>query len=213
MIDVVIPVGPVRRFLPEALASVRSQGDLIAHIWLVDDASPTQPHSDRLAACAADDVTVIPNTRRPGIGGARNTGAHAGTAPLLAFLDADDVWPRERSALLLDALSDDRAIPQGMTAQFRAAPDSHEEPVFAALIGSVLLPRVLWHEVGDFDEELRLGEAIDWMSRARALGAEPCRVAQVVHYRRLHQQNTTIARRGERDAYLEVVRRHLQRRG
>ena len=217
-LDVVIPVGPEARFLPEALASVRAQEGTAWHIWLIDDGGPAEP-SDRLARFAAADLTVLPNLGRPGIGGARNTGAAAGSAPLLAFLDSDDRWPPGRTtalAALLGHANTNEEIAVGRMTQFYQSVTEDGEVHRALLVGALLMTRSAWQATGSFDEDLRLGEAIDWVSRARARGVWVSDLSDnpdVVLWRRLHGNNTTVQRRHERAAYLEVVRRHLRRNG
>lgn len=55
---------------------------------------------DRIEVDPLEDVAVpagvalrtVPNTRTPGLAGARNTGIHAATGELVAFCDDDDAW-------------------------------------------------------------------------------------------------------------------------
>lgn len=211
-IDVVIPVGPVDDFLAAAIASVREQNVGRHQIWLVDDAADCAPR-ESLTQHTAEDVTVLPNSRGRGIGGARNTGVAAGTAPLLAFLDSDDLWPPDRSQRLIKALGGGPAIVYGAVSQFTDSGvlDGDLDPV--AIPGTTLMSREVWQTVGDFDESLRLGEVIDWMSRSRRQGVQTVEVPGVTLLRRVHGANTTLDRIDERQAYLEVVRRHLGRQG
>jgi glycosyltransferase involved in cell wall biosynthesis len=214
-VDVVIPVGPLLTFVPAALASVRAQRDVEWHIWLVDDGGPAEP-ADRLAQFAADDLTVLPNGGRPGIGGARNTGAAAGSAPLLAFLDSDDLWPSGRTAILAALLEGSNVcetLAIGMMTPFHGSPEASGATHCAKLPTAMLMPRLVWAATGLFDETLPLGEGIDWVARAQARGVRLVYSPEVVLWRRLHDGNTTLQRSDQRAAYVEVVRRHLRRRG
>ena len=78
------------RFFPDALASVLSQTRPADEIVVVDDASPAG-HAETLVALDPR-VRVIRHTHNRGPGAARQTGAEATTAELIAYLDADDVW-------------------------------------------------------------------------------------------------------------------------
>jgi len=77
------------------------------------------------------------------------------------------------------------------------------------LISTLVARRELFARVGGFAEDLRIGEVIDWFSRARvhpfvhvdAVGAE----------RRLHRSNTTRRAQADPRGYLLAARRHLAR--
>lgn len=83
-VAVVIPVwDDYVRFLPEAVASVVCQGQA-SEVIVVDNASA-------VAVPALEATRVIRSERRLSTGAARNHGLAAVSAPLVVFLDADDV--------------------------------------------------------------------------------------------------------------------------
>jgi glycosyltransferase involved in cell wall biosynthesis len=83
-VAVVIPVwDSYVAFLGEALASVREQ-QVPAEIVVVDNAS-------NMALPALPDARVVRSEVRLSTGGARNLGLEVVTAPLVVFLDADDL--------------------------------------------------------------------------------------------------------------------------
>lgn len=221
-VDVVIPVKYGLSYLSQALASVAEQ-DAETDVFVVDDgAGPTL--RDVVASAVQDfagdhrtSVQVVVNRRQPGIGGARNTGASVGNAPLVAFLDADDVWPSARSSILADVLRElaDPAMAFGMVEQFTdgtaGIDDLPAPPRPGMLAGGMLITRATWDLVGGFDEELPVGEFIDWVARARAAGAVEVITDELVLRRRIHGDNTTLHRRDARQTYADVVRRHLHR--
>ncbi|GAA4205290.1 glycosyltransferase family 2 protein [Actinocatenispora rupis] len=91
-VGVVIPTHDRPELLRAAIASVRGQeyDGTVRIVVVYDRAEP-----DR--TLAADDVTVVANTRTPGLAGARNTGIRAlsevdGPVDLVAFCDDDDAW-------------------------------------------------------------------------------------------------------------------------
>jgi glycosyltransferase involved in cell wall biosynthesis len=99
-VAVVIPVwDSYVGFLGEAIASVREQ-DVEAELIVVDNAS-TEPLSELPGA----QVTRSPT--RISTGAARNLGLAAVTAPLVVFLDADDLLLPGTLARLLAGLRDD----------------------------------------------------------------------------------------------------------
>ena len=101
MIAAVIPSRNGARWLDDALGSVRAQGELITEIVVVDDGS-TDATTDVLAH--HPDVISVRNEVPCGPAAARNIGVAATTAPLVTFLDVDDVWTpnalEQRLALL-----------------------------------------------------------------------------------------------------------------
>jgi glycosyltransferase involved in cell wall biosynthesis len=98
-VAVVIPVwDSYVQFLAEAVASVRDQG-VPAEIVVVDNAS-TEPLP------ALEDVRVVRSPERVPTGAARNVGLEAVTAPLVVFLDVDDLMLPGSLATLLAGLRD-----------------------------------------------------------------------------------------------------------
>ena len=96
-VAVVIPVwGTYIGFLEEAIASVRDQ-EVDAEIIVVDNAS-TEPLP------AIRGATIVRSDVRLSTGAARNLGLEAVTAPLIVFLDADDVMLPGSLARLLAGL-------------------------------------------------------------------------------------------------------------
>jgi glycosyltransferase involved in cell wall biosynthesis len=82
------------RFLPDALDSVLGQSHRELEIVVVDDGS-TDDTADVVGRYADRGVRYV---RRPhgGAGRARNAGLEVTSAPLVAFLDADDAWLPDR---------------------------------------------------------------------------------------------------------------------
>jgi CDP-glycerol glycerophosphotransferase len=103
-ISVVVPVYNVEAYLLECLSSLAAQTTSDFEAIMVDDGS-----TDASAAIARDFAARDPRFRlvtqpNGGLGKARNTGLAAATGEFLAFLDSDDVLPRNAYELLLTAL-------------------------------------------------------------------------------------------------------------
>lgn len=215
-VTVVIPAFEAGRYLDEAVASALAQSPRPAEVLVVDDGS-TDGAPTHLAPHPA--VRVI---RRPhgGPGAARNTGVQAATQPLVAFLDADDLWRAGKLAIqlaVLRAAADVDMVFGGV--QPFVSPELHGQITNSAraadtahLPGTMLVRAEALHRVGPFREDVLAGEFIDWYHRAREAGLVERSVDAVVLDRRLHGANTSSSLEAQR-SYLAVARAALRRGG
>lgn len=218
-LDVVIPVLDGRRHIGAAVASVLAQVGVDARAIVVD-AGSTDGTVAEVASWDDPRVTLISGRGRLMTGAARNAGAAVAEAPWLAFLDADDLWPVASSRELLAAISDPaRQLAVGHMVTFPGDAEidlSAPWPVTghppALVAGGTLLSRTVFDTVGPFDPELRVGEFIEWLSRARMAGIDEVPVPVVSLLRRSHEHNTS---RTRKDDYavdvLTIVRRQRAR--
>ena len=218
----VIPAFDAEPFLAEAIESVLAQRSPASEVLVVDDGS-----HDRTAAIAAryaDRGVRLLRQQNRGAGAARNRGVALTSAPLLAFLDADDLWPRDRLERLLAVLAADRAL-DGVIGGVECFPSPDMAEADRArlavpagtqpgwLPGALLLRRGAWERVGPFNESLANGgEFIDWVARARAVGVALGRLEALVLRRRVHPASMTVrAREALGRSYLDVARAMLSR--
>ncbi|AFM12062.1 glycosyltransferase family 2 protein [Turneriella parva] len=89
-VDVIIAAYERAELLIEAAQSVLTQTHTDLNLIIVDDASP-QPLAERVLI-ADRRMRFVRLEKNRGPGGARNAGVSAGRAPLVAFLDSDDLW-------------------------------------------------------------------------------------------------------------------------
>jgi glycosyltransferase involved in cell wall biosynthesis len=194
--------------------SALSQRGADVRVVIVDDGS-TDRLDELVASWHEPRVSYLRHADSRGVGAARNTGVAACTGQWLAFLDADDFWPHARFLQLSAAVrAPEREIAVGHMLIFMdgSEPDpGRDHPVaaepIAAIAGGGLLHRELFLEIGPFDEDLPMGEFVDWMSRARHAGVEERLVPTISLFRRSHSSNMTRTRQGEFTAYLDVVAR------
>jgi len=214
LVSVIIPAYNAARYLGKAIASVQSQGYDPLEILVVDDGS-----TDTTPAVVQGlrGVRYLHQTNS-GPAAARNAGIAAAQGSFLAFLDADDLWAGGKLAAQLSVLE---AHPQIHMVTGRVEEFSSETPTLASpkrdygqrayTIGALLLRREDFLRVGLLDSQLRFGEFMDWLSRAKALGLCEHWLDQVVLYRRLHAHNTTRLAQDHQSHYLATIRRHLGR--
>lgn len=87
VLSVIIPAHNAARFLTQALDSVAAQTCAGLEVIVIDDGS-----TDDTAAIAKHRNATLIQLPKSGVSAARNVGVHAARAPLIAFLDADDLW-------------------------------------------------------------------------------------------------------------------------
>ena len=98
-VAVVVPVHDQAAFLPRALGSLLAQDVADLEVVVVDDGSgdgPQVPEDPR--------VRLLRFERNRGLGAALNAGLDATTAPVVAYLAADDAWDRDHLSALLAVL-------------------------------------------------------------------------------------------------------------
>jgi glycosyltransferase involved in cell wall biosynthesis len=215
-VSVVIPAWNAGRYLGAAIESVLSQSCPPAEVIVVDDGST----DDTADVASRHPVTLI---RQPnqGAGVARNAGVAATTSPLLAFLDADDLWLPEKQARQLAAMEATGADAVfGLAGNF-VSPDRAEElagmrvdtTVRAAYLPSALLVRrAALEAVGPFATGGALTDWVDWYLRLVELPARIHVVDAEVVGRRVHGDNATLTDPAGMLAYTRLLKASLDRR-
>jgi glycosyltransferase involved in cell wall biosynthesis len=196
-VSVIIPCYNGTAYLGEALASACAQRATPREIIVVDDGSTDD--SAAIAAAFGGPVRCVRTAHR-GIGAARNAGMAAAGGALLAFLDADDLWPHDSLAIRLAVLDDDSTVEcvTGRVTEFisseitdLASAPRPRERMRGRVAGTLLLRRSAAERIGLFNESLRVGETIEWIARADAAGIAMRELEHVVLRRRIHRHNTT----------------------
>lgn len=95
-VDVIIPVYNGEAFIGEAIASVLRQSFLPQRIILVNDGSTDQTEKVVLGFRGRSVPIKYIGKENGGLSSSRNVGIHFSTAEFLAFLDADDVWEKNK---------------------------------------------------------------------------------------------------------------------
>jgi glycosyltransferase involved in cell wall biosynthesis len=215
LISVIIPVYNAACFLADAIGSVFSQNYSQIQTIVVDDGS-TDNSADVVRRFAVSYIRQ-PNA---GIAAARNTGVLAARGSLLAFLDADDLWCRDKLTRQVDLLAQHPAtqLVAGRVEQFyHESYAGTQVPLpapanVAYTAGALLIRRRDFFRVGMFNTKLQVGEFIDWHSRAINLGLREFCLNEVVLRRRIHGENSTLRHKDSQRDYLAVVKSHLDRK-
>ena len=169
LVSIVIPAYN-SKYLGEAVASVLGQTYREFELIVVDDGSPGTAIKE-----ICDGFPQVRYIRQENAGPsvARNRGIREAGGRLIAFLDDDDIWlpeKLEKQLAFFETLPDKEEIGLVYTGQymfdgdtvFGAKVDSANGMVYPFLLfgqfigtcSSVLIPRKVFDEVGDFDEKL-----------------------------------------------------------
>jgi glycosyltransferase involved in cell wall biosynthesis len=216
-VSVVIPTFNRARFIGTAVQSVRDQGHACTEIVIVDDGSTDD--TAQVVAALGEGIRYVKQANA-GPAAARNRGILEATGDLVAFLDTDDRWLPDKTALQVDVLrrnpsvvlvSADMAIEDGTGARLV---DSnfvlrHLQTLFADLDGqpvpdaprlllkvnyintsTVLARRDVLLAMKGFDTRLRYGEDLELWLRIAARHAIAC-VPSVQEIRVEHASNVT----------------------
>ncbi len=221
LVSVGIPVHNCERFLAEAIESVLAQTYRHVEVIVVDDGSVD--HSADIAGNFGPRVRYC-YQKNSGIGAARNRGLALASGELLAFLDADDCWVKDKLAMQVAALQTDPSLDMvfGQARQLRNGPEwelgirerkcKPHDLVAGMVPGAMLIKRASFFRVGLFREDCKIGEFVDWYARASELGLRFTILPDLVLWRRLHDANQGIRERRAITDYARVLKAALDRR-
>jgi len=201
LVSVVIPVFNGERFLREAVQSVLDQQYSPLEIIVVDDGS-----TDNTAIVARDLPVRYLHQTNQGPAAARNRGIEQAQGSLIAFADADDLWPAGKLESQLPLLIKDPRIDivLGRIQQVLLSEGEElGETTFSVNLGSAVIRKSVFERIGLFDETMRYSEDVDWFMRARESGAAIVTIDAVTLFYRQHEQNMT---RGKSTAELNVLK-------
>ena len=220
LISVIIPVYNYERYLAQAIKSVLAQTYRPVEIIVVDDGS-----TDGSAEVAKRITSPVKYCfqHHSGIGAARNCGIHLAQGDFLAFLDADDLWMKDKLARQMKAFNDNPELDMvfGYARQFYS-PDlaksmkekvhySRETmPAYGAC--TLLIKREAFLRVGFFATGWCVGEFIDWYLKAMELRLKSLMLPAVLMKRRVHGKNTVIRHTDSKTDYLHILKASLDRR-
>ena len=203
-ISVVMAAYNAERYIAAALDSILAQTRKPDEIIVVDDGS-TDATQTVLQSYKHNILQI--NLSHVGGSQAFNAGISAANGEFLAFLDADDLWEKEKlrnQCILLEKdfsldavfghvaqfISED--VPLEIGRQFFIPP-----PMPGISKNAMLVRRTSFLRVGIFDAHASVSEFTIWYARASAMGFRVQIEPEIVALRRLHEANTGRLKRGE----------------
>ncbi|MBZ4187284.1 glycosyltransferase family 2 protein [Niabella beijingensis] len=215
LIDVVIAVYNGRKFIREAIESVQAQTWKALRIIVADDGSEDDT-TDIVASLMAGDSRIrLLKCPHRGVSATLNTAIAQGAAPYIAFLDADDLWEPEKLEKQLGALRTGTAaacfclirefetLTGNGTVTQRARSGSLKGYSKTAFLGR----RELFDRYGGFDQQVSIGDFVEWFSRIIRANLEVLLLDEVLAYRRVHHHNMTLG--VDKTAFLGLLKAHL----
>lgn len=220
--SVIIAVFNGEKYIADALESVRAQTRPVEEVIVVDDGSTDGTVG---VVTSFPEVTLLQQPNR-GPAAARNRAIVCARGDYLAMLDADDIWPAERNAVMCQVLDENPSLGlvlgnQRLLVEPGAAlphwvppgdPETIDPKDLPKPTGSFMSRRSAWEIVGLFDEDLVHAEDTDWFLRSRDLGVEWEIIDDVVLIRRIHGANLTGDTAAQQRAMFEVLQRRMARR-
>jgi len=219
LISVIIPVYNGERYLSEAIESVLAQTYRTIEVIVIDDGS-----TDRSADVARRYAPLIrcSSQEHSGLSAALNHGISLSHGNFLSFLDADDLWAKDKLQLQMAVLDSNQEIDAvfGHVEQFYS-PDLEEAdrrrirynskitPGYNS--GTILIRRKAFLWVGLFDTRWRVGEFVDWYARAVKKRLKSAMLEKVLLKRRLHISNMGIRERSSQKDYLHILKANIER--
>jgi len=227
-VSIVIPFRNAAGWLPACLDSLADQGECNWELLAIDDGS-----KDHSAALVEEWATSQPQPvrliRLPGLGvaAARNRGWASARAPLVAFLDADDIalpGRLQQQAARFDADPGLQHLLCGWRRLDAAGTPLHDvcpwqegagcdlEAAFehkAVLPSAWMLRRSLLERHGGFDPSLRQAEDVDLLLRLAAAGERGAWLEQVLCGYRVHGLAASRQAADQAHGLLWVVNRRL----
>lgn len=218
-ISVIIPVFNGERFIAEAIKSVRNQDYAPMEIIVIDDGSADG--TLEVAGKLGKDLILFSQPNQ-GVAAARNAGLKLATGDLIAFIDADDVWLNNKLQLQVSILQKNPAIEIVigflLTFAFNNCDEVTTQQVSAAKsalvfqLGSALIRKCVFDNIGGFDTEFGMAEDTDWFFRAMEANIRVHIMQDIVQWYRQHNSNITLDKARTNSFLLKAFKKSLDRR-
>ena len=108
LVSVILPVYNSEKHVSEAIQSVLNQSHLNLELIIVDDAS-TDGSLSRIREFDDPRINCIAHEKNLGAGKARNTAIELARGRYIAFIDADDIWLKDKLQLQIEHMSKEQA--------------------------------------------------------------------------------------------------------
>jgi len=216
LISVIVPVFNGERYLAEALRSIENQTYPHIEIIAVNDGSV-----DKTMSVIKSYPSVISlSQRHSGLSAALNNGIRNAKGHFFAFLDADDIWEKEKLSNQMKIFMENpgieavfgHIIPFSRSKEIKEAEGGNPiRKIPGYCKGSMLIKKKSFFRIGFFDTRWEIGDFIDWYKRAKEKDLKTALTPEVVMRRRIHSRNMSSSReRGKKD-YVRILKAAIDR--
>ena len=213
-VSIIIPFYNQSQYLLDAISSTLIQGLTDFEIILVNDGSNDAPIEFYDELNSQHKVTILTQSNK-GAASARNLGVSQANKEYIAFLDADDLWLPGKLARQLEVATNlNKDIIFTFIEQF-ISPELFNKSTKASLIknksmpgfcaSTLLVKKSVFEKVGYFNEQLKLGEFIDWYLMTKTHQISEHMIEMVFARRRMHKNNTSYRNQAHRRDYLKIL--------
>ncbi len=210
LVSVIVPAYNAAAFIAAAVESVLAQDYRPLEIIVVNDGST----DDTAEIVRGFPHVILVEQARRGTGAALNAGIKIARGEFLAFLDADDLWSREKLTRQMQIFGEH----EGLEAVFAHVKEFHDgnpeqdvREIPGWITGTLLITRAGFDRVGPFVEAPSDPEGVEWYLRAIDQALRHEMLPEVLYRRRLHRTNRGIVDR-DWGGYVRVVKAALDRR-
>jgi glycosyltransferase involved in cell wall biosynthesis len=215
LVSIIIPTHNSENFIEEALRSVFFQTYSRIEVIVVDDGSTDS--TVNTVAQYNKSITLLRQSNK-GPGSARNAGIRLARGKYIAFLDSDDLWLQDKLLWQMRIFNRDSEVDIvfGGIENF-VSPECSElacktDDIRGFHIGTMLISKDNFLSVGYFNEDLKVGEFIEWYARAVDMNMKVYLLDKIVMRRRRHEGNMTLKFKDDRSPYFNVLRSTMLRR-
>jgi len=222
LVSCIVPVFNGERYLRDTLESILGQTYSPLEVIVVDDGS-----TDSTPEIVADYESRISYLYQGNAGpaAARNLGIGVARGEFIAFLDADDIWHKEKLerqvALFKERTELDYSVthvqnfwePEMQEESRQFANHRRSQPLPGYSCQTLVSRHRLFDELGKFDTKLSHCDDTEWFLRARESGVIGDLHPDVLVFRRMHETNLSrISADRSIDEYLKLIKNKLDRR-
>jgi glycosyltransferase involved in cell wall biosynthesis len=219
LVSVITVVKNGERYLADAIGSIIAQTYQPYEIIVVDGQSTDD--TAKIAGSFPRVRYILQNNR--GLASARNIGIAEARGELIAFLDHDDLWVRNKLNAQVKRLVNNPELgytitwmeyvrEPGCAPRLDGKPSSAEQPHIGCTPSALIARKSLFALVGPFNPAFTIGCDVDWFTRARDISIPTEVIPQVLLYKRIHNVNLSSDIQVNRRELFAIARQSIQRR-
>ena len=216
LISVIVPVFNGERYLAEALRSIEKQTYPHIEIIVVNDGS----FDETMSVIKSFPSVISLSQPHSGLSAALNNGIQNSKGHFFAFLDADDIWVKDKLSNQMKIFMEDPGIeavfghivPFICSKEIMDAEGGNPIPKMPGYCkGSMLIKKKSFFRIGFFDTSWEIGDFIDWYKRAKEKDLKTALIPEVVMKRRIHSRNMSSSKKQRGKDYIRILKAALDR--